>query len=251
MLATTSYIVRGLQTVFGTSKRASIERAEEMGRENDRIPLAARSPSESSHPFTTSLSSAEPLPAAPPPAQDPSHVRVFNAADPPDEGSDMINPNTAAVARQDALPTTRARIWAASLSAHGHALTYATGFIIGMPLYFMTGYAMPLHLSTTVLAYLTAVALPVNWKRFMHPVLVSSAFTIVGIWLLSICRHDLLQNGLHAYSTKSGYLQIWKEGKHHPLPGAGDVFVSLLDVSIVALALPMFQYRNELKRHVS
>lgn len=32
-------------------------------------------------------------------------------------------------------------------------------------------------------------------------------------------------------------------------PGAGDVFGSVLDVSIVALALPMFQYRQELKRH--
>lgn len=33
------------------------------------------------------------------------------------------------------------------------------------------------------------------------------------------------------------------------MPGAGDVFSSVLDVSIVALALPMFQYRNELRRH--
>ena len=32
------------------------------------------------------------------------------------------------------------------------------------------------------------------------------------------------------------------------MPGAGDVFGSILDVSIVALALPMFQYRKELQR---
>ena len=181
MLATTFYVVRGLQAVFRTSKRASIERAEEMGRENDRIPLTARSPSDLSRSLAASPNATELLPAAPPPAQDPSHVRIFNAADPPDRANDVVGPNTAAVSRQDASNTTRARIWAARLSAHGHNLKYATGLLIGIPLYFMTGYAMPVHPSTTVLAYSMAVALPVNWKRFMHPVLVSSAFTIVGI----------------------------------------------------------------------
>ena len=34
-------------------------------------------------------------------------------------------------------------------------------------------------------------------------------------------------------------------------PGAGDLLGSLLDVSIVALALPMIKYRNELKRHIT
>ena len=33
------------------------------------------------------------------------------------------------------------------------------------------------------------------------------------------------------------------------MPGAGDIFGSVLDASIVALALPMFSYRQELRRH--
>jgi hypothetical protein len=33
------------------------------------------------------------------------------------------------------------------------------------------------------------------------------------------------------------------------MPGTGDLLVSVLDASIVALALPMFSYRMELKRH--
>ena len=40
MLVATSYTVRGLLLVFGTSKRAMVERTEEMGNENDDIPLA-------------------------------------------------------------------------------------------------------------------------------------------------------------------------------------------------------------------
>ncbi|KAK5014331.1 hypothetical protein LTR16_012870, partial [Cryomyces antarcticus] len=40
MLAFTAYFVRGLQIVLGTHMRAMTERAEEMGDEDDDIPLA-------------------------------------------------------------------------------------------------------------------------------------------------------------------------------------------------------------------
>ena len=54
---------------------------------------------------------------------------------------------------------------------------------------------------------------------------------------------------LEYYKTGAGYLQIWRGENGLKAPGEGDVFSSVLDASIVALALPMFQYRKELKQH--
>lgn len=110
---------------------------------------------------------------------------------------------------------------------------------------------MPTQLTLTVLAYFAALALPPKWRRFLHPVMVSSALAILGIWILASCRWDTLQDGLGAYSTTTRYIQLWDGRSGLRKPGAGDVFGSILDVSIVALALPMFQYRKELNRHVS
>jgi len=155
------------------------------------------------------------------------------------------------ILRQDPIPLTRPQRWAAWANLHLDILTYALIFLFaGLPVYVATGYAMPIQLSLSVLTYQAALALPPKWKRFLHPVLVSSALTIIGIWILVVCRRETLQDGLHAYSTKTKYLQLWSgNSKTLPMPGAGDVFGSVLDVSIVALALPMFQYRNELQRH--
>ncbi|KAG9571103.1 DUF580-domain-containing protein, partial [Aureobasidium melanogenum] len=43
------------------------------------------------------------------------------------------------------------------------------------------------------------------------------------------------------------YTQLWDNDQGLKPPGAGDMFGSVLDVSIVALSLPMYRYRNELK----
>ncbi|MCJ1485933.1 hypothetical protein MMC06_006108 [Schaereria dolodes] len=110
---------------------------------------------------------------------------------------------------------------------------------------------MPLHVSLNVLAYFVALALPVKWKRFLHSVLISLAISILGIWTLDSSRHDSLREGLNAYFTETEYLQLWKGLKNVPPLGAADAFGSVLDVSIVALALPMFQFRKELNCHVS
>ena len=153
--------------------------------------------------------------------------------------------------RQAPPPPTRAEIWTAFMVANLDTSIYAALFVfIGLPVYFVAGYPMPIHVLLNVLAYFAALALPLRFKRFLHPVLVSSAITVLGIWVLALCRGKDLRHGLDSYSTKTTYIQIFKGTKGLPRPGAGDVFGSVLDVSIVALALPMFQYRSELKRHV-
>jgi putative effector of murein hydrolase len=107
---------------------------------------------------------------------------------------------------------------------------------------------MPAHLTFNVLAYFAALALPGKWRQFLHPVLVSSLITVLGIWILGLIRGESLDNILDSYKTGTNYLKLW-QGHNRPAPGAGDIFGSVLDASIVALALPMYNYRHELQRH--
>ena len=257
MFSTTAYLVRGLQLLVGVAKKGATERAEELGAGNDDIPLsdASRTRSEASAGISWGGFSVELLRndtsnaiSAPSPSQDSSRIR--NAAGYPTDLDNEIS-YTGRTPRQAPPPPTRAEIWTAFMVANLDTSIYAALFVfVGLPVYFVAGYPMPIHVLLNVLAYFAALALPLRFKRFLHPVLVSSAITVLGIWVLALCRGKDLRHGLDSYSTKTTYIQIFKGTKGLPRPGAGDVFGSVLDVSIVALALPMFQYRSELKRHV-
>jgi hypothetical protein len=125
-------------------------------------------------------------------------------------------------------------------------------FFVGLPVYFTTGYSMPAHLTLSVLAFHTALAIPSRWRQFLHPSMVGAVIIIVGIWVLSRCRGVSFVKEIAGYQTKIRYLQVFRgeATRGGVLPGAGDVLSSVLDVSIVAFALPMFKYRGELKRSV-
>ncbi|CAF9924592.1 MAG: hypothetical protein ALECFALPRED_002795 [Alectoria fallacina] len=256
MFATTAYSTRGLQLLLGSSKRAIIERAEEMGAEDDDIPLTQLTgnpptPEASSTDLgglDYSLGGPSQSIALPSRTQDPSQVRITG---PPQ--SETLNTSTPShpIPRQDPLPPTRPRKWATLINIHLDALTFTLLFLlIGLPIYYSTSYTMPAHLTVSILTYYLAFSLPPNYKRFIHPVLLSSSLSILLIWLLALTKRSTLHAALLTYSTKTRYIQLFNgDGPHLPPPGAGDMFSSVLDVSIVALALPMFQYRLELKRH--
>ncbi|MCJ1411319.1 hypothetical protein MMC19_005407 [Ptychographa xylographoides] len=249
MLAITAYLVRGLQMLLGTTKKAATERAEELGIQDDRIPVTQRIRIESVASWDVRGINTEGLPTLPHPTQEPLNLRGIRDGGPYERGNMQVT-SRINILRQFSIPMTHPQEWAAWLNVHLDMLTYLTIFLfVGIPIYSTTGYAMPIQLSLNIIAYFTALALPLHWKRFLHPVLVSSAITIIGIWILALCRHETLEEGLQAYSTKTKYLQLWSGEKSLPMPGAGDIFGSILDVSIVALALPMFQYRKELQRH--
>ncbi|KAG0647661.1 Uncharacterized protein D0Z07_6771 [Hyphodiscus hymeniophilus] len=253
-LSITAYLVRGLQLLLGSSKRAVTERAEEMGDEDDAIPLADTSRT-TQEPETTSTTNFSSLGVedpyndlvAPPRTQDPSLVR--GTGGPPETDTSLQDTLRRAII-QAPLPLTRPQRWAAFINSNFDRLTYAMLFLlVGLPIYFTTGYAMPAQLSFNVLAYFAALALPVKWSQFLHPVLVSSLITVCGIWILGLVRGENLDDVLDSYKTGASYLKLWDGNKHLPLPGAGDIFGSVLDASIVALALPMYNYRQELQRH--
>ncbi|TVY80701.1 Plastidal glycolate/glycerate translocator 1-like chloroplastic protein [Lachnellula suecica] len=265
MVAVTAWLVRGLQLLMGSSKRAITERAEEMGNESDAIPLA--NAVSSRHESEVNLPSGTTNPAltggtftppglvedmandliAPQRTQDPSLIR--GTGGPPDHDASL---NTArnSPPLQAPLPLTRPQRWAAFINLNFDRITYTIIFLfVGLPIYYTTGYAMPAQLAFNVLAYFAALALPPRWKQFLHPVLVSSAITILGVWILGLIRGENLTQILTSYKTGTTYLDLWHGETSLPLPGAGDIFGSVLDASIVALALPMFSYRQELKRH--
>ncbi|RFU24541.1 hypothetical protein B7463_g11795, partial [Scytalidium lignicola] len=238
MVAVTAWMVRGLQMITGSSKRAMTERAEEIGNEDDRIPLSET---------VRSFGSDTPTELVEPErTQDPSRIR--GTGGPPEHGA-VTSSSAVRTLLQTPLPLTRPQRWAALLNANFDRITYGFFFLfIGLPIYYATGYAMPAQLTLTILSYFSAIALPARWKQFLHPVLVSSAITIVGVWLLGLTRGIMLDGSLTAYKTGTRYLQLWR-GTNGPNPGAADILSTVLDASIVALALPMFQYRKELKNH--
>jgi putative effector of murein hydrolase len=252
MMVLTAYMTRGLQVLLGTSKRALTERAEEMGAEADQIPMTTTPRSEGTQepaPFSPTVSSVDiTLPSSLAVSQATSQINLHA----PETQSPTSELNGSAgqprLPSQAPLPPTRSKVWAAEIIRHFDVLTYGIIFVfVGIPLYYTTGYAMPMHLTFGVLTYFGAVSLPPSWRQYLHPVLVSSLCTVVGIWILGLAKHRDLKTTLTEYRTGAKYLQLW-DGSHQ-LPGAGDIFGSVLDASIVALALPMYQYRRELRQH--
>lgn len=259
MTALTAYLVRGLQLLLGTSKRSLLERAEELGNRDEDIPLTQSrhnseaetvTLSEAASAFNFSTSTPVEELQAPLRAQDPAQVTGTGGpptADPMPSASDA----TASLLRQNPPALTRAQMWAAFVNANLDIISYSAMFIlIGLPIYYAADYAMPAQLCLNVLAYFAALSLPPLWRRYLHPAVVASAITIIGIWVLALTRRNSLDDGLHAYQTNTKYAQLLRGRGDLPDPGAGDIFSSVLDVSIVALALPMFQYRHELRRAV-
>lgn len=239
------------------------ERAEELGQEDDSIPLTrtrqeSNADETSTEEFrdasapdtneTDQVISSPPLARdlqAPLRAQDPSRIKGTGG---PPVASTAGTAAVASLVRQDPPALTRAQKWAATASTNLDLITYSVLTIfVGLPVYYAAGYAMPVQLGVNVIFYLLALRTSPRYKTFLHPVLVSSAFTILAIWVLALVRHNILDDGLQAYSTGTKYTQLWDMAQNLSPPGAGDVFSSVLDVSIVALGLPMFQYRNELK----
>lgn len=257
VMAATAYFVRGLQLLLGSSKRAITARAEEMGGESDGIPLTDVTPRRNNSEATISTSgtstprfmdeSTNDL-IAPQRAQDPSLIR--GTGGPPED-----NTTPPAAIRQNPilqtpLSLTRPQRWAAFINSNVDRFTYLILFLfVGLPIYYGTGYAMPAQLTLTIIAYFIALALPPTWKRVFHPVLVSAAATVLGVYVLGAIKGDSLSTSLHSFKTGTSYLDLWHGKKNLKAPGAGDILVSVLDAGIVALALPMFAYRQELKRH--
>ncbi|CAH0021530.1 unnamed protein product [Clonostachys rhizophaga] len=131
----------------------------------------------------------------------------------------------------DPLPLPRAQIWAISITRNLNFTIRSTVLIfLAVPVFYIKGYAMPVHLSLCMLAYLVAMRVPPRYRQYLHPALAAS-------------RGDSLQIGLHQFKPGVDYLYLYLWGNPGTLsrPGVEDILSRALDASIVALSLPMYQ----------
>ncbi|KAA8917158.1 hypothetical protein TRICI_000696 [Trichomonascus ciferrii] len=130
-------------------------------------------------------------------------------------------------------------------------IVYGLLCVAGIPLYFAIDYSMLLHLSIVVLTFYSTAYLPKKYKAILHPIPVCGGLSILFIYLFAAMHSESVQDALKTFKTGRNYLTLFGNPDYEDLlPGAGDVLSSLLDVSIVALALPMYNYRTDLKRHL-
>ncbi|KAI9736999.1 MAG: hypothetical protein M1834_000588 [Cirrosporium novae-zelandiae] len=255
VFAATAYFVRGLQLLSRVSKKDAIGK-DELDGSNEALELSELPLYNDDVEFSpTPVSEASSAPGAdlsqvsmPPRAQSPTHAQGPGWPSAADEHSlQSIHPQSIL---QAPLPLDRDKRWAAFINANLDIFTYGSLFLfIGIPVYYAGNYAMPIHLTFNVLVYFFGLRLPMRIKRFLHPVLVSSGLTILGIYILALIHGQTLDNALKQYSTDTKYVQIWDRQKNLSKPGAGDIFSSCLDVGIVSLGMPMYTYRRELKRY--
>lgn len=259
MFVLAAYMTRSLQIITGSHKKAQAARAEELGPQDDEIPIANTPPALATPSGSTVISAQASIIAShelqpPDNTREPSHVQPVTDHSNHNHNLDSNEtlPSPPPLPLQVSLPPPRARLWATIVQTHLDEAIYLTLFLcVGLPVYYASGYAMPLHLTFNVLMYFAALSLPLKWKQVLHPVLVSAFLTVMGIWVFGLMRHQSLDVTLHEYSTGNKYLQLWQHATTVPfqLPGAGDILGTILDASIVALALPMYQYRRELVEH--
>ncbi|CAH6718882.1 hypothetical protein CLIB1444_01S16600 [[Candida] jaroonii] len=141
-------------------------------------------------------------------------------------------------------------------------------FVVSLPLYYIPSYhlLLPFHLSISVLSFYVALSIPLKWpatKRFAHPLLISTFLILLICWISSLIYSHQPKgflDDLKYYKTGKNYLNLFN-GKpmlnngevlkgeaitRYPFwPGCGDIFSSLMDVSIISLSLPMFTHRKD------
>ncbi|KAG7827722.1 hypothetical protein KL920_004485 [Ogataea angusta] len=128
-------------------------------------------------------------------------------------------------------------------------LVYGLLFIAGIPVYFVTGYEMPVQLATAVLLFRACLLIPAKLRRVLHPILVSFALCLLVYYIFSLIKGQNYLTCIRHYRTGRTYLTLFDSEKYPEWPGAGDFLLSLMDISIVSLSLSMYKYRGDLKRH--
>ncbi|KAK0555903.1 hypothetical protein OC846_001569 [Tilletia horrida] len=127
---------------------------------------------------------------------------------------------------------------------------YALLVIVGLPLYFVLDFSLPLFLGTNLLVFIASITIvPAKIRRFAHPILTTSIVTVLILWAWAAMKgRGLKETLLQSYQVDAKYNQIWTpSGYSGPVPGAGDFLLSTLDAGIVALAVPCYRYRAELQ----
>ncbi|QLG71424.1 hypothetical protein HG535_0B04660 [Zygotorulaspora mrakii] len=142
---------------------------------------------------------------------------------------------------------------------HSHHVIFSVGLFATIFTYYFQWYIAPYQLFTAIVMFMIVVDSPfiVNrprLKKFAHPVICSVALTWIVMLISVMIKHrevSFFISELRQYKTGRTYLFLFDDQRfgHHQWPGAGDIFSSCMDVSIVALSLPMYTYRKDLQKH--
>lgn len=141
---------------------------------------------------------------------------------------------------------------------HLHHILYGLGFLATIFAYYFSWYVMPFQFFTAVCAFMIIVDFPFNInpgiKKFLHPVICSVALTWIVMLVSVMIKHHKVSyflRELKDYKTGRTYLHLFDNDQfaYHVWPGAGDIFSTCMDVSIVGLSMPMYTHRLDLKRH--
>lgn len=126
---------------------------------------------------------------------------------------------------------------------------YGILFVVGLPIFFTLNFALPLHMAINILTFWIAITVvPAKLRRYAHPILTTSLLTVLIIWAFGAMRGLSLKEELSYYERRAKFNVLWTpSGYNGPAPGAGDILASLLDAGIVALFVPLYRYRKDLK----
>lgn len=139
------------------------------------------------------------------------------------------------------------RVIANYVSVNFDFIAYWVLFFVGMIVYFTTSYNMPVQIAIVVLAYKYCLLIPNKHKTYLHPILICAGFSILVIYILALIHRETIFESLRRFKTGQTYVYLFSAKYRGHLPGAGDVFSSLLDSSIVSLAMPMYHHKAELR----
>ncbi|KAG5361497.1 hypothetical protein CJU90_2882 [Yarrowia sp. C11] len=140
---------------------------------------------------------------------------------------------------------------------------YFTLFWCGLIVYYSRGYAMIMHTAMVAFVFRQVNKLPPKLKRYLSPVIVTAAICMLLILITALIGNSHkpkdFMNDLRHFKTGRNYLYLvnnyrhWNvvnsNGMYHRLPGAGDVYSSFMDAGIIAMLVPLYEYRAELIEH--
>ncbi|ODQ77290.1 glycosyltransferase family 8 protein [Babjeviella inositovora NRRL Y-12698] len=267
-----AYTLVGLQRLTGRSRKDGVVRAEELHRPDDvpldELPLGSETESGRTSPELDSSSnlfipSVDETPAdsttdlLPPP-------KTANSSNPRNPGVGLDQNTSSGICERETYldmqqkhyrnSSDTTKLVATFITAHFDWFVYGFLFLIGIPIYYVLDYAMPIQLATGVLFFFAALLPPPRFRQFVHPILLSISCCLLVFYILSLMtpkpHHHSFIETIKMYKTGRNYLYLFNpQSFSGKLPGAGDVLTSLMDVSIVALSVPMFTYRGDLRRH--
>lgn len=128
-------------------------------------------------------------------------------------------------------------------------MLYLIIFIVGLPVYFCTGYELLVQLSVAILLFKACLLPPPKVKKYLHPILVSFSLSLLVFYILSLIKKQNFKVSIEHYKTGRTYLNLFNKSEYPTWPGAGDFLLSMMDISIAALSLAMYRYRGDLKRY--